>query len=608
APLPAAEGVQATGRYENDNLVVTINEATVGGMKVGKASVELTEMIYGTPGGVKVALDLSGSVNDVFKYIAYEPISMTGDQLGLDIERAKGNAELHVDVSFPALRDLPADKVKVAVKGTLTDTFVPAVVKDLPLTGGPLTLVVDNEKVKLSGKGKLDGRDVDLVWEQYLESKGKPWSGKVEASLIADKAMRDKLGITIDEWMDGAVPVNVTYTDFGGGKAEARVRADLMNAKVMVKPFNYEKPPGLPGSATTTVLLQNGELQEIQKLSVQTPDLNLDNARLIFKTEKGESVMRQAAFPRATLGENDIGLNLEVLPNGTMKMAVTGAVFDARPFLNKDRPADGAAPAPYTGPAILATINVDRMRTHPGRMVEKAKLYLDMAQNGDIRKLEMDATAGRGAVYFRLRPNQSGIMTVRLEADDAGATMNAFGIYENISGGKLIAYGEAPNAQNPRLLSGQVQLNDFNAVNAPILARLVSAISPVGIAELLGNDGIYFTRLESKFDWHMRKQGDLFVISGGRTSGSSLGLTFEGNIDKATQQIDINGHVVPVSLVNNLLSSIPIVGTILSGGSEGGVFAATYTITGPQKTPTVSVNPLSVLAPGIIRRILFENE
>lgn len=606
APLPAATNVSATGIYENDTLRIKIEQGDIGKLKVGKATVALTELIHGAPGGVEIAVGLSGPVGAVFDYIRHEPIGMSGAQLGFDVAATKGHADLAVDVSFPALRDLPAEKVKVGVKGTLTDTYVPGVVKNMALTGGPFTLGVDNEMVRLDGKGKLDGHDITFKWQQYLESEGKPWSGRVEAKVAADKALRDKMGIALDDWIDGTAPVDVTYTEYGKGRAEAQMRADLSAGRVFVKPFKYEKAPGAPASAQAVALLQGGVLQEIKDLSVQTPDMNMDKARLVFKEEKGESVLRQGTFPRVTLGENDLGLNLEVMPGGAMKLTVTGAVFDARPFLNKERAAGEPPPPPYTGPAIVATINTARMRTHPGRMIEKAKVYLDMAANGDIRRLEVDAQAGKGAVYMRLRPDQSGLMTLRLEADDAGAAMNAFGIYENVRGGKLVILGQAANVNQPKMISGTVVLTDFNAVNAPILARLISAISPLGLAELLASDGIFFARLESKFDWHMRKDGDLFVVKDGRTSGSSLGLTFEGNIDKASQKIDISGHIVPVSIVNSLLSAIPLVGTILSGGSEGGVFAANYTIRGPQKTPVVSVNPLSVLAPGIIRRMLFE--
>lgn len=607
APLPAAENVQATGRYENDTLTVTINEATVGGLKAGQSTVELTALIQGTPGHVNINVNLTGPVGAVFSYIEKEPIGMTGAQLGLDVAAARGQAALAVGVSFPALRDLPAEKVKVKVDGTLTEAYVPGVVKNLAATGGPLKLTVDNEMVKLSGKALLDGRDTTFAWEQYLESKGKPWSGKVEASLIADKDLRDKLGVTLDDWMAGAAPVNLTYIDYGDGRAEARVRADLHNSRVTVGPVKYEKPPGLPASATATVLLKGGQLQEVSKLTVQTPDLYVDNARLLFRTEGGQTIFTRGTFPHATLGENDLALELESARDGTLKVSVNGAFFDAQPFMRRDTK-PGEASAPYAGPPVFATINARRMRTAPRGTVDNVKAYLDLGRNGDINKLELDAVAGRGAVYFRLRPNQAGRMTLRLEADDAGATLNAFGLYENIAGGRLIIAGEANNPQQPRVLGGQVQLNDFRAVNAPILARLVSAISPTGIAELLGSDGISFARLESDFEWHMRKQGDLYLVKNGRTSGAAMGLTFEGQVDGASQQINITGHVVPVSMLNSFISSIPIVGTILSGGSEGGVFAATYSVSGPQKNPTVSVNPLSVLTPGIIRRILFENE
>jgi len=84
-----------------------------------------------------------------------------------------------------------------------------------------------------------------------------------------------------------------------------------------------------------------------------------------------------------------------------------------------------------------------------------------------------------------------------------------------------------------------------------------------------------------------------------------MGLTFEGNFDNAASKIDVQGTIIPLSGVNDIISKIPLVGDILTGGS-GGIFAATYTIKGDGKDPSVSVNPLSVLAPGILRRILFE--
>jgi hypothetical protein len=40
---------------------------------------------------------------------------------------------------------------------------------------------------------------------------------------------------------------------------------------------------------------------------------------------------------------------------------------------------------------------------------------------------------------------------------------------------------------------------------------------------------------------------------------------------------------------------------IFSPEKGGGVFAARYSVTGPLKSPQVSVNPLSALTPGFLR-------
>ena len=64
---------------------------------------------------------------------------------------------------------------------------------------------------------------------------------------------------------------------------------------------------------------------------------------------------------------------------------------------------------------------------------------------------------------------------------------------------------------------------------------------------------------------------------------------------------------MPLYGLNSLLSGVPLIGDLLYGGLGGGVFAFTYRLSGPVESPSVSVNPLSVLAPGILRRIFFES-
>jgi hypothetical protein len=158
---------------------------------------------------------------------------------------------------------------------------------------------------------------------------------------------------------------------------------------------------------------------------------------------------------------------------------------------------------------------------------------------------------------------------------------------------------------NDRNVKGTAQITNFRVVNAPTLARLLSMVSLTGLMSALNNEGLGFSKLEADFNWVYKPKGSILVMKNGRTSGNSVGFTFDGTYDKNASTINIEGTMVPLAGVNKVIGSIPLVGDILTGGT-GAVVAATYSVKGETKKPTVFVNPLSILTPGILRRILFE--
>jgi len=76
-------------------------------------------------------------------------------------------------------------------------------------------------------------------------------------------------------------------------------------------------------------------------------------------------------------------------------------------------------------------------------------------------------------------------------------------------------------------------------------------------------------------------------------------------MDLAADQVDFEGTIVPLYGVNQVIGAIPLLGDLLTGGEGQGVFAFTYGIEGPLDDPRVTVNPLSVLAPGFLRNLFF---
>jgi hypothetical protein len=72
-----------------------------------------------------------------------------------------------------------------------------------------------------------------------------------------------------------------------------------------------------------------------------------------------------------------------------------------------------------------------------------------------------------------------------------------------------------------------------------------------------------------------------------------MGVSFEGLYHSDTDRLDMRGVVSPIYVLNGL-------GSVLTRRGEG-LFGFAYKLQGPAKTAEVSVNPLSILTPGMVR-------
>jgi hypothetical protein len=145
-----------------------------------------------------------------------------------------------------------------------------------------------------------------------------------------------------------------------------------------------------------------------------------------------------------------------------------------------------------------------------------------------------------------------------------------------------------------------LKISDFTMVNAPVFARVLTLASLTGITNALSGRGIGFTSLNMPFTY----RDGLATIRKARSVGSQLGLTADGIVNTRKKTLGLNGIIIPAYTINSALGNIPIVGRLFSGSDGGGIFAATYNISGAIANPDISVNPLAALAPGILRDIL----
>jgi hypothetical protein len=74
-------------------------------------------------------------------------------------------------------------------------------------------------------------------------------------------------------------------------------------------------------------------------------------------------------------------------------------------------------------------------------------------------------------------------------------------------------------------------------------------------------------------------------------------------MDFRNHSVSLGGTYVPLSGLNRVLAGIPIFGELLTGPRKDGVIGITFAVDGPMGKPNVIINPLSMVAPGVLREI-----
>ncbi len=92
------------------------------------------------------------------------------------------------------------------------------------------------------------------------------------------------------------------------------------------------------------------------------------------------------------------------------------------------------------------------------------------------------------------------------------------------------------------------------------------------------------------------------ALRDGVVRGPVLGGTIDGVLDYARDDVHLRGTLIPLYGANNLLGQLPVVGLFL-GGEKEGLVGVTYEVVGKPGTPILHVNPLSALAPGLLRKV-----
>jgi len=196
---------------------------------------------------------------------------------------------------------------------------------------------------------------------------------------------------------------------------------------------------------------------------------------------------------------------------------------------------------------------------------------------------------------LRVIPGDNG-REMRITGRDGGAAMRAANLYSKIAGGQIEFYALMANDANSSVREGRLILRNFEVRNEAALAQLDTRGKPKKSGPR--NEGLAFAKLTLPFttDPKFVRIGDSLI------KGAELGASAAGLIRKSDGAIDITGTIIPAYALNSAIGEIPLVGDILAGGRGQGVIGLTFALGGSMEKPVFQVNPVSAIAPGILRK------
>ncbi|HXS07106.1 MAG TPA: AsmA-like C-terminal domain-containing protein [Rhizomicrobium sp.] len=594
-------GMSGTATLLGDTFTADFDGGRVGTLMVRGGHAVIPNLhLHGTTGRFTAHVD--GQMPDIMTLIDMKPLGYP-TRFGIDPKLTKGAASTDLSFDVPMLQDLAVDDVGISVKAQVSDFAVS--LGRLKLTNGAVTFDIDNSHLHQSGMVQLADARLAMDWVEDFKTT-QPVTTKITAKGVMTDAARQALNVGLQTILTGPVSMNADIQGHRGQLTTADVNLDLTNTALAIPILHLGKQAGQAAAGHVTVNFGPGDLIHDEVIRVTGPNVSATGTA---NFDRGGS-LAVLNFTSAKMGAlNDLAFTLTrsaagddyVLRGRSLDGSLIGRnVGDANGNPTNAQPVRDETPA---GPFHIDA-KLERLAMRDG--VAIAPFNLDLSGIGNRPSaLSVSGGIGKATMSGSIEATTTG-RKLTLDAGDAGQLIEGLFNFQSIKGGKLHLVANLPGrASDPEVgagvpdYQGTLDIDDFQVVNQPFLARLFSAGSLTGIGDLMGGDGISIENMNVPFS----SKNNVIGVHDARARGRAIGATADGYIDRPKNQVALKGSLVPAYGLNSVLGNIPLLGDVLVSKKGEGVFGVTYSATGNADQPKIDVNPLSVLTPGILRRI-----
>ena len=594
-PMPPIEHGEARLSFVSPDVIeIAVQSGRQGGLAIKGGTTRITGLAADDQ-FADIDANIAGPLADTITLLQHPRLRLF-DRRPLTLRDPAGQVAAELIIAKLPLREhVSLDDIQIRATAHLTDAHLGDIAAGRDLDRGTLDLQVSTDAMKLSGNATLAGIPVQLQAD-FDFRRGPPSQVLEKVSVsgnINDRQLAD-FGLDTGGMLAGSVGMQAVLQARRDGSSEVALRADLARTELKIQQLNWSKPAGRPATADIHLLLDHDELAGIDKMQI-TGDGIEAQGQLDFAAGRPVAARLQRLRLGAAI-EAQGEVRWPARTGAPWIINVSGASIDASSQLSHGEERRPKQADDRPGPAWTADAQFDRVILGAGRGVTAVKFHGE--NNGRVTQQARltGKTAGNSPFSIAIEPAAGG-RRLSGDSNDAGGLLQALDVVKDMEGGKLTLTGAYDDSNAAHTLSGTAEIAEFRLREAPALGKLLQAMTLYGLVEVVQGPGLGFTQLVVPF----RLTNDLLELDDARAYSASLGITAKGKADLARNRCDVQGTIVPAYFFNSLLGGIPFVGRLFSPERGGGVFAATYALSGSCDDPNVSVNPLAALTPGFLR-------
>ena len=365
----------------------------------------------------------------------------------------------------------------------------------------------------------------------------------------------------------------------------ANIQSDVFASNINLDFINYKKPLNTRGNLSATFLFSGNKLTKIKNLNFFTDQIIMKGS-LYFSDNV---ILKKIEINEYVSKKNNFSALLTYSQNEGRTINIDGKSIDLGDFIDSDE-------KKYEN--LIFSLDINKLfygdkyfgKTTLNAQIKKGSLH---NINGEIFHNSKPYVIFRDIVY-----EEENFKKILLSFNDFGLFLRE----AKLSSSFIKGNGDISliiDKENYKINSGNINISDSSVKNASFLTRLLQLASFTGLVEILTNEGIPFNKIVGDFFVQDKKVD----INNFKFKGFSLGGTLKGNINFNNNNIHLEGVIVPAYAINSLINKIPIVGQIITGIEGEGLIGMNYKAKGTLDKPNYSINPLSILTPGIIRNI-----